>query len=282
MSRIKVVPSACTVIPALVPEQSGVGAEPFFFIRDIVSMMTTGRFNADLKISLMLIVLTLLVFARAGGLEFLSYDDNLYVTDNQTVQGGLSWSNAAWAFTTMHAANWHPLTWLSLMLDIQLFGPRPGALHLVNVLFHAVNTVLLFLLLARMTGAKWRSAFVAALFAIHPLHVESVAWVAERKDVLSVLFGLYDHLGLYTLCSASRTVTLRMGGSLPCPQPPEQTDARDHAVPASASGLLAARTHGWQPSARSWNRFRSHSRHHGPGCSRRRSRFLSSVLHRAP
>ena len=153
-------------------------------------MMTTGRFNADLKISLLLLVLTLLVFAKAGGLEFLSYDDNLYVTDNQTVQGGLSWSNAAWAFTTMHAANWHPLTWLSLMLDIQLFGPRPGALHLVNVLFHAVNTVLLFLILARMTGAKWRSAFVAALFAIHPLHVESVAWVAERKDVLSVLFGL--------------------------------------------------------------------------------------------
>ena len=104
--------------------------------------------------------------------------------------GGLSWSNVAWAFTTMHAANWHPLTWLSLMLDIQLFGPRPGALHLVNVLFHAVNAVLLFLILARMTGAQWRSAFVAALFALHPLHVESVAWVAERKDVLSVFFGL--------------------------------------------------------------------------------------------
>ena len=153
-------------------------------------MMTNGRSNADLKISLLLIVSTLLVFAKVGGMEFLSYDDNLYVTDNQTVLGGLSWSNAAWAFTTMHAANWHPLTWLSLMLDIQLFGPRPGALHLVNVLFHAVNAVLLFLILARMTGARWRSAFVAALFAIHPLHVESVAWVAERKDVLSVLFGL--------------------------------------------------------------------------------------------
>ncbi len=153
-------------------------------------MMTTARFNADLKIGLLLIVLTLLVFARAGGLEFLSYDDNLYVTDNQTVQGGLSWNNVAWAFTTMHAANWHPLTWLSLMLDVQLFGLRPNALHLVNVLFHAMNTVLLFLILARMTGARWRSAFVAALFALHPLHVESVAWVAERKDVLSVFFGL--------------------------------------------------------------------------------------------
>jgi protein O-mannosyl-transferase len=152
-------------------------------------MMTT-RFNANLKISLLLIVLTLLVFARAGGLGLLSYDDNLYITDNQTVQRGLSWSNAAWAFTTMHAANWHPLTWLSLMLDIQLFGPRPGALHVINVMLHALNTVLLFIILARMTGAQWRSAFVAALFAIHPLHVESVAWIAERKDVLSVFFGL--------------------------------------------------------------------------------------------
>jgi protein O-mannosyl-transferase len=152
-------------------------------------MMTT-RFNANLKIALFLIVLTLLVFARAGGLEFLSYDDNLYITDNQTVQNGLSWGNAAWAFTTMHAANWHPLTWLSLMLDVQLFGQRPGAIHLINVLFHAANVALLFLILLRMTGARWRSAFVAALFAIHPLHVESVAWVAERKDVLSVFFGL--------------------------------------------------------------------------------------------
>ncbi len=152
--------------------------------------MTIKRFQIPLTISLLLALATVLLFAQVGGHELISYDDNLYVTDNQTVQGGLSWSNAAWAFTTMHAANWHPLTWLSLMLDIQLFGPRPGALHLVNVLFHVVNTVLLFLILARMTGAQWRSAFVAALFAVHPLHVESVAWVAERKDVLSALFGL--------------------------------------------------------------------------------------------
>jgi Flp pilus assembly protein TadD len=153
-------------------------------------MITIKRFHLPLTISLLLALATVLLFAQVGGHEFLSYDDNLYVTDNQAVLGGLSWSNVAWAFTTMHAANWHPLTWLSLMLDIQLFGPRPGALHLVNVLFHAVNAVLLFLILARMTGAQWRSAFVAALFALHPLHVESVAWVAERKDVLSVFFGL--------------------------------------------------------------------------------------------
>jgi Flp pilus assembly protein TadD len=152
--------------------------------------VTKARFSLTLKISLLLIAVTLVIFSRAGGFRFLSYDDKLYVTDNQTVQAGLSWNNVAWAFTTLHAANWHPLTWLSLMLDVQIFGARPGPIHLVNILFHAVNTALLFLLLARMTGAQWRSAFVAALFALHPLHVESVAWVAERKDVLSVFFGL--------------------------------------------------------------------------------------------
>jgi tetratricopeptide (TPR) repeat protein len=158
--------------------------------------MTEARVSLTLKISLLLFVTTLLVYARTGGLQFLSYDDQLYITDNQMVQAGLSWKGVAWAFTTMHAANWHPLTWLSLMLDVQIFGARPGAIHLVNVLFHAANAVLLFLLLARMTGAKWRSAFVAALFALHPLHVESVAWVAERKDVLSIFFGLLT-IGAY-------------------------------------------------------------------------------------
>ena len=160
-------------------------------------MPTNKRFNADLKIALLLIVTTLLIFARVGGYELTLYDDNLYVTENQMVQGGLSWSGLASAFsTTQAAAYWHPLTWLSLMLDVQLFGPRPGALHLVNVLFHALNAALLFLVLVRMTGAKWRSAFVAALFAFHPLHVESVAWVAERKDVLSAFFGLLT-IGAY-------------------------------------------------------------------------------------
>jgi hypothetical protein len=160
-------------------------------------MPTNKRFNADLRIALLLIVTTLLIFARVGGYELTFYDDDLYVTGNQMVQGGLSWSGVAAAFsTTQAAAYWHPLTWLSLMLDVQLFGPRPGAIHLVNVLFHALNAALLFLVLTRMTGARWRSAFVAALFAFHPLHVESVAWVAERKDVLSAFFGLLT-IGAY-------------------------------------------------------------------------------------
>ena len=113
-----------------------------------------------------------------------------YVTENRIVRQGLTWHGVAWAFQTVHAANWHPLTWLSHMLDVQIFGLQPSPHHLVNLLFHIANTILLFLLLRRMTSALWRSAFVAALFALHPLHVESVAWVAERKDVLSTFFGL--------------------------------------------------------------------------------------------
>src|SRR5690348_3934354 len=106
------------------------------------------------------------------------------------VKSGLSANGIFWAFTHFYASNWHPLTWLSHMVDCQLFGLHAGAHHLVNVAFHIANVVLLFLLLERLTGARWRSAMVAALFALHPLHVESVAWVAERKDVLSTALGL--------------------------------------------------------------------------------------------
>jgi Flp pilus assembly protein TadD len=133
---------------------------------------------------------TLLLFAGVAGHGFVEYDDNRYVTENPVVQGGLTWAGLVWAFTTLHASNWHPLTWLSHMLDVQLFGLAAGAHHVVNVLLHAVDAALVFLVLARMTGAPGRSALVAALFAVHPTHVESVAWVAERKDVLSTLFGL--------------------------------------------------------------------------------------------
>jgi len=122
--------------------------------------------------------------------EFLNYDDVDYVVENAHVRGGLTLDNARWAFTTGHSGNWHPLTWLSHMADVQLFGLTPGAHHLLNVLFHIANALLLFLLLADMTRAPWPSAMVAALFAWHPLHVESVAWISERKDVLSTFFAL--------------------------------------------------------------------------------------------
>jgi len=121
---------------------------------------------------------------------FLLYDDDDYVTDNEHVNQGISLKSLKWAFSESHAANWHPLTWVSHILDCELFGLNPAAHHLVNVLFHTLSTVLLFYVLYRMTGAVWPSWLVAAVFALHPVHVESVAWVAERKDVLSALFWM--------------------------------------------------------------------------------------------
>jgi tetratricopeptide (TPR) repeat protein len=135
-------------------------------------------------------LVTLLVFVRAGGFDFLDYDDTDYVTDNPVVQEGLTLPGLRWAFLGYHAANWHPVTWLSHMLDCGLFGLNPGPQHFVNVLFHSANTALLFLLVWRLTRRWWPAALVAALFGWHPLRVESVAWIAERKDVLSLFFAL--------------------------------------------------------------------------------------------
>ncbi len=143
-----------------------------------------------LAINVLLILVTAAVYAQVTRLDFIVYDDPLYVTGNPNTQRGLSWSGFFWAFFSLSASNWHPLTWLSHMLDCTLFGLKPAGHHAVNLLFHIANTLLLFRVLSRMTGAVWRSAFVAAFFAWHPLHVESVAWVAERKDVLSAFFWL--------------------------------------------------------------------------------------------
>jgi protein O-mannosyl-transferase len=137
-----------------------------------------------------LVVVALLPYLETLRSEFIRFDDGAYVAENPQVQQGLTWANVAWAFTTTSTGNWHPLTWLSHMMDCQFFGLRPGWHHLMNALLHGANTALLFVVLRAMTGMSWRSALVAALFAIHPLHVESVAWIAERKDVLSTLFGL--------------------------------------------------------------------------------------------
>ncbi len=141
-------------------------------------------------IGLLLALITLLVYLPAAYHGFSIFDDDDYVTENHVVQNGLTWAGIKWAFTTGHASNWHPLTWLSHMTDCALFGLNSGAHHFVNVLFHAANVALLFVLLLRLTGLIWPSAVVAALFAWHPLHVESVAWIAERKDVLSTFFAL--------------------------------------------------------------------------------------------
>jgi len=149
-----------------------------------------------LLICLFLIITTLAVFWQVKDHEFINYDDKLYVAENPQVQAGLTIESLRWAFTSTHASNWHPLTWISHMLDVQLFGLKAGWHHLTNLFFHIANTLLLFLVLRRMTKALWQSAFVAALFALHPLHVESVAWVAERKDVLSTFFWMLT-MGAY-------------------------------------------------------------------------------------
>jgi len=130
------------------------------------------------------------VYAQVAHHDFVAYDVAQYITNNPHVLSGLSWANVEWAFTSSWAANWHPLTWISHMLDVQLFGLNPGAHLLENAALHALNSVLVFVLFERTTGAFGRSVLVAALFALHPLHVESVAWIVERKDVLSTCFGL--------------------------------------------------------------------------------------------
>jgi protein O-mannosyl-transferase len=159
-------------------------------------------------IALLLALTTLLVYLPVTQDGFVNYDDQDYVTDNPTVQNGLTWAGIKWAFTTGHAGNWHPVTWLSHMTDCELFGVNPGAHHFVNVLFHAANVVLLFALLFRLTSAMWPSAFIAALFAWHPLHVESVAWIAERKDVLSTLFALLSLLSYTRFVQQSETAQI--------------------------------------------------------------------------
>lgn len=146
------------------------------------------RRNKSILICLLLTVTTAVVFCQVYRHDFISYDDNIYVYDNPDIKDGLTRESVKWAFTTDRTGNWHPLTWLSHILDWQLFGANPAGHHITNLILHVANTLLLFIILKRMTGALWQSAFVAALFALHPLHVESVAWVAERKDVLSTFF----------------------------------------------------------------------------------------------
>jgi protein O-mannosyl-transferase len=147
-----------------------------------------------LVLCLLLITGVAAVYVRVGGFDFVDYDDPFYVLRNPQVPAGLTWTGVKWAFTTMHAGNWIPLVWLSLMLDRSILGIGAGGFHLTNVALHIANTVLLFWVLKQYSKAIWASFFVAALFALHPLHVESVAWVTERKDVLSTLFWMLTML----------------------------------------------------------------------------------------
>src|SRR3954469_1975511 len=158
-----------------------------------------GKLNLSWLLSVALVCATVASYYTVRHNGFIGLDDPYYVTENPDVQQGLTVKSVTWAFTsTKAAAYWHPVTWLSHMADCYLFGLEPGPHHLVNLLFHVLNAVLLFLLLNRMAGALWRSALVAALFALHPLNVESVAWIAERKNVLSTFLCFLTIWGYVT------------------------------------------------------------------------------------
>src|SRR5206468_6718812 len=146
--------------------------------------------RTDLVILLGLALTTFGIYRQVIGHQFITLDDPSYIRENPMVNRGVTLAGFAWAFTTFHAANWHPLTWISHMIDCQFFGTNAGGHLLVNALIHVANTLLVFWFLLRTTHARWPSALVAALFALHPLHVESVTWASERKDTLSTFFGL--------------------------------------------------------------------------------------------
>ncbi|MGH7973317.1 MAG: hypothetical protein ACREIC_31750, partial [Limisphaerales bacterium] len=151
--------------------------------------------------------------------DFVKFDDGFYILHNPRVAGGLTWGNLGWAFQTGYQGNWHPITWMSHMLDVQLFVLNPGWHHLINLLLHTGNALLLWVLLERLTSAPWRSFFVAALFALHPAHVESVAWASERKDVLCAFFFLLTLLAYTAYAKPGRRAT-GSGSPLEGPSPP--------------------------------------------------------------
>ena len=169
---------------------------------DKTSFLTT---NKDLLVVASLGLLVIIIYAQTTKFDFINLDDNLYVYANPVLQGGLNLDSLKWAFTSYWSANWHPLTWISHGLDISLFGMSPGSHHAVNVIFHLVNSILVFIVFRRMTGREWLSIVVAALFAVHPAHVESVAWISERKDVLSTLFWLLTMLAYVTFVTESNS-----------------------------------------------------------------------------
>jgi protein O-mannosyl-transferase len=153
-------------------------------------MTETGRQWQKWVVCLLLCAAVLVAFWPALRCNFVYFDDQDYIVFNKDIQHGINWQSIKWALTTSHSANWHPLTWISHMLDCQIYGLEPPGHHMTNLLLHMGNAVMLFLLLNGLTGAFWRSAFVAAIFAIHPLRVESVVWISERKDVLSTFFWI--------------------------------------------------------------------------------------------
>ena len=144
-----------------------------------------------------IIAVCLAIYAQTFWFDFINIDDRAYIYENRAVLNGFNWKTVSWAFTAFYSANWHPLTWLSHFLDYALFGLNAGGHHATNVVFHTLNSILAFIVFRKLTGDFWKSAIVAMLFAVHPTHVESVAWIAERKDVLSTFFwSLFSNFSL--------------------------------------------------------------------------------------
>ena len=162
---------------------------------------SSHRRGVNLAIIAGLALAVVLCYLPVIGFGFICYDDPDYVTSNPMVKSGLTLGGIKWAFASAHAANWHPLTWISHMLDCQIFGLRAGGHHFINLALHAINTLLIFAFFRYLTGSEWRSALLAAIFGLHPMHVESVAWISERKDVLSTFFGI---LSLWAYCAYAR------------------------------------------------------------------------------
>ena len=202
-------------------------------------------------VCLFLAAIVWVVFGQTLHHEFVNYDDDLYVYANPAVTHGLNLKGVEWAFTHVVCGNWHPVTMLSHMLDCQLYGLNAGGHHLTNILIHTATAILLFLVLRRMTGCLWRSAFVAAVFAIHPLRVESVAWVAERKDVLSGLFFLLTLWAYARFVADDRWQATRAGAQLDTavvfsPSPPPNEERGGVRMP-----IIQAQIPSPQPSPRS-------------------------------
>jgi len=204
-----------------------------------------GTKNARLTILVCALIIgaTLAVFWPLLSSEFVTYDDPPYVTENDYITSGINWENIKWAFgNNGHGGNWHPLTSVSHMLDVQLFGLSAGKHHLINLLLHVADSVLLFLLLKRMTRALWRSAFVAALFALHPLHVESVAWISERKDVLSAFFFILTLLAYAKYADGSKVERQKEEPK------PWKSEKKPELQVSKATGNLPIRTRVWTAS----------------------------------
>lgn len=198
-----------------------------------------GR-GVETALALPLFLLVLIVFGQTGAFGFLHFDDNVYVTANAHVRSGLTGPSVAWAFSTLEEGFWHPLTWLSLMLDVQLYGDWAGGFHWTNVLFHGLSTVILFLVLCRMTGAPWRSAFVAGLFAVHPAP-RRVGGLGGRAEGCPLRLFLDGHPGCLCLVRApSRSLAVRAPPARIPSRADGQADDRDAAVRPPAPGCLAA------------------------------------------